>query len=92
MHGDKPKTFSMFVEIDKDIARGSPFLSFWMEGQGQHFPNEESPYSELEQALQKAGKARPITTETRPAADFAQYGGIFYYGEDYHQQASVAEN
>ena len=40
-----------------------------------------------------AGKAayekalgRTITTETAAASDYDQYGGCFYYGENYHQQ------
>ena len=29
---------------------------------------------------------KPITTECAPAAAYEQYGGVFYYAEDYHQQ------
>jgi peptide-methionine (S)-S-oxide reductase len=39
-----------------------------------------------EKALADAGKKRSITTETAPVSDYDQYGGVWYYGEDYHQQ------
>jgi len=29
---------------------------------------------------------RPITTECAPAADYDEYGGCFFYAENYHQQ------
>ena len=39
-----------------------------------------------EAALAQHGKSKPISTECAPAADYDAYGGVFYYGEDYHQQ------
>lgn len=29
---------------------------------------------------------RKITTECAAASDYDKYGGVFYYGEDHHQQ------
>jgi len=45
----------------------------------------ESSKAAYEAAL-KAKGIGPITTEIAAASDFAKYGGLFYYGEDYHQQ------
>jgi len=39
-----------------------------------------------EKALADAGKGRPITTEIAAASDYDQYGGLWFYGESYHQQ------
>lgn len=40
-----------------------------------------------ERALNDAGKGLgAITTEVAAASDYDQYGGVFYYAEDYHQQ------
>ena len=40
-------------------------------------------------AYEKALKGKKITTECAAASDYDQYGGVFYYGEDYHQQVSA---
>ena len=37
-------------------------------------------------AYEKALGGRKITTECAAASDYDQYGGVFYYAEDYHQQ------
>merc|ERR1719247_627575 len=37
-------------------------------------------------AYEKALGGRTITTECAAASDYDQYGGVFYYGESYHQQ------
>jgi len=39
-----------------------------------------------EKALAAAGKGRPITTEIAASSDYDQYGGLWFYGESYHQQ------
>ena len=36
-------------------------------------------------AYEKALGGKSITTECAPAADYDKYGGVFYYGEDYHR-------
>jgi len=47
----------------------------------------ESSAAAYEAALKAKGKGRgAITTEIKAAADYAEYGQCFYYGEDYHQQ------
>jgi len=37
-------------------------------------------------AYEKALGGRTITTECAAASDYDQYGGVFFYGENYHQQ------
>jgi len=37
-------------------------------------------------AYEKALNKRKITTECAAGSDYDKYGGLFYYGEDYHQQ------
>jgi len=64
--------------------RGTQYRSgfYWFdEEQRQLIQASAAAY---EAALAKAGKARKITTEMKAAADFPD--GIFYFGEDYHQQ------
>jgi len=39
-----------------------------------------------QKALSDAGKGRPITTEIAAASDYDQYGGLWFYAEQYHQQ------
>jgi len=46
----------------------------------------EASKDAYEKALAKAGKGRPITTEMAAASDYDQYGGLWFYGEQYHQQ------
>ena len=46
----------------------------------------EASKTAYEGALAKAGKSRPITTEIAAASDYDAYGGLWYYGEQYHQQ------
>ena len=37
-------------------------------------------------AYEKALGGAPITTEMAAAADYDQYGGVWYFAEKYHQQ------
>merc|ERR1719164_191534 len=37
-------------------------------------------------AYEKALGGKTITTECTAASDYDEYGGVFYYGENYHQQ------
>jgi peptide-methionine (S)-S-oxide reductase len=48
----------------------------------------EASKAAYENALKAAGKGRgpTITTEIAAAADYDQYGGLWYYAEGYHQQ------
>lgn len=47
----------------------------------------EASKTAYEQALSKAsGTDRTITTEIKAASDYDQYGGLWYFAEDYHQQ------
>ena len=46
----------------------------------------EAGIEAYQKALAAAGKGRPITTEVAAAADYDQYGGLWYYAEGYHQQ------
>jgi len=46
----------------------------------------EASRDAYQKALEAAGKGRSITTEVAAAADYEQYGGLWYYGESYHQQ------
>ena len=69
--------------------RGTQYRSgfYWFdEEQRQLIQASAAAY---EAALAKAGKARKITTEMKAAADFPD--GIFYFGEDYHQQVPPAQ-
>lgn len=52
------------------------------------FDDEQKALIEASKAAyEKAlGKGRKITTETAAASDYDKYGGLFYYGEGYHQQ------
>lgn len=47
----------------------------------------EASKAAYEKALSDAGRGRgAITTETAAASDYEQYGGLWFYGEGYHQQ------
>merc|ERR1719331_1509157 len=47
----------------------------------------EASKDAYEKALAAAGKGRgKITTELAAASDYDQYGGLWFYGEGYHQQ------
>ena len=47
----------------------------------------EASKAAYEKALADAGRGRgPITTEVAGAADYEQYGGLWFYAEGYHQQ------
>ena len=55
---------------------------------GLYWLNEEQKQLILasKEAYEKALGGRAITTECAAASDYDQYGGCFYYAEDYHQQ------
>eukprot|EP00747_Dinoflagellata_sp_TGD_P179819 gnl/TRDRNA2_/TRDRNA2_31264_c0_seq1.p1 gnl/TRDRNA2_/TRDRNA2_31264_c0~~gnl/TRDRNA2_/TRDRNA2_31264_c0_seq1.p1 ORF type:complete len:287 (+),score=43.47 gnl/TRDRNA2_/TRDRNA2_31264_c0_seq1:40-900(+) len=64
--------------------RGTQYRSglyYFNDQQKELFEKSRHAYQE---ALKKAGRNDPITTEIRAAADFPE--GVFYYAEDYHQQ------
>ena len=47
----------------------------------------EASKAAYEKALADAGRGRgSITTEVAGAADYEQYGGLWFYAEGYHQQ------
>jgi len=50
------------------------------------FDDEQKELILASKAAYEAALGRPITTETTAASDYDQYGGLFFYAEDYHQQ------
>ena len=66
-------------------ARGTQYRSgfYW-------FDDEQKALIEASKAGHGKALGTSITTETAAAADYDKYGGVFYYGEDYHQQARGA--
>ena len=51
------------------------------------FDDEQKALIEASKAAyEKALGGRPITTEMAAAADYDEYGGLWYYAENYHQQ------
>jgi len=50
------------------------------------FNDEQKALILASKAAYEKALGRTITTECAPAADYDQYGGVFYYGEDHHQQ------
>merc|ERR1719197_126769 len=66
--------------------RGSQYRSgfYWFDDEQKALI--EASKAAYEAALAQHGKSKPISTECAPAADYDAYGGVFYYGEDYHQQ------
>ena len=50
------------------------------------FDDEQKQLILSSKAAYEKALGRTITTECAPASDYDQYGGVFYYGEDYHQQ------
>jgi len=46
----------------------------------------EASKAAYEGALAAAGKGKPITTEVSAASDYDDYGGLWFYAEQYHQQ------
>lgn len=50
------------------------------------FDDEQKELILSSKAAYEAALGRKITTECAPASDYDQYGGVFYYAEDYHQQ------
>jgi peptide-methionine (S)-S-oxide reductase len=46
----------------------------------------ESSRAAYQSALKAKGINKPITTEVAAASDYDKYGGVFYFGEGYHQQ------
>lgn len=54
------------------------------------FDDEQKALIEASKAAYGKALGKSITTETAAASDYDKYGGVFYYGEDYHQQARGA--
>jgi len=50
------------------------------------FDDEQKALIEASKAAYGKALGKSITTETAAASDYDKYGGVFYYGEDYHQQ------
>ena len=50
------------------------------------FDDEQKQLILSSKAAYEKALGRTITTECAPASDYDQYGGVFYYGEDHHQQ------
>merc|ERR1719171_372690 len=50
------------------------------------FDDDQKALILASKAAYEKALGRPITTELAAASDYDQYGGVFYYGEDYHQQ------
>ena len=50
------------------------------------FDDEQKELIEASKKAYEAALGRPITTETAAASDYDKYGGVFFYGEGYHQQ------
>ena len=61
--------------------RGTQYRSgfYWMD-------DEQKELILASKAAYEKALGRTITTECAPAANYEQYGGCFYYAEDYHQQ------
>jgi len=50
------------------------------------FDDEQKALILASKAAYEKALGRTITTECAAAADYDKYGGVFYYGEEYHQQ------
>ena len=50
------------------------------------FDDEQKELILASKAAYEKALGRAITTQTAAAADYDQYGGLFYYAEHYHQQ------
>ena len=51
-----------------------------------YFDDEQRELIEASKAAYEKALGRPITTEVAAAADYDQYGGLWYFAEPYHQQ------
>jgi len=51
-----------------------------------YFDDEQKQLIEASKEAYEKQLGRPITTEIAAAADYEQYGGIWYFAEKYHQQ------
>ena len=51
-----------------------------------YFDDDQRALIEASMKAYEAQLGRPITTEVAAASDYDQYGGLWFYGEQYHQQ------
>ena len=51
-----------------------------------YFDDEQKQLIEASMKAYEAQLGRPITTEVAAASDYDQYGGLWYFAEQYHQQ------
>ena len=51
-----------------------------------YFDDDQKQLIEASKAAYEKALGRPITTEIAAAADYDQYGGLWYFAEAYHQQ------
>merc|ERR1719379_1607438 len=51
-----------------------------------YFDDEQKALIEASKVAYEKALGRPITTEIAAASDYDQYGGIWYFAEQYHQQ------
>lgn len=51
-----------------------------------YFDEEQKQLIEASKAAYQTALGRPITTEVAPAANYDQYGGLWFFAEPYHQQ------
>ena len=51
-----------------------------------YMDDEQKQLIEASKEAYEKQLGRPITTEIAAASDYEQYGGIWYFGEKYHQQ------
>mmetsp|Transcript_15486 Transcript_15486/g.50490 ORF Transcript_15486/g.50490 Transcript_15486/m.50490 type:complete len:263 (-) Transcript_15486:44-832(-) len=51
-----------------------------------YFDDDQKALIEASMKAYEAQLGRPITTEVAAASDYDQYGGLWFYGEQYHQQ------
>jgi peptide-methionine (S)-S-oxide reductase len=67
--------------------RGSQYRSgfyYFNDEQEQLIKASKDAYEKVLES--KTGQKRAITTEIESSEDYTQYGGLWYYGEAYHQQ------
>merc|ERR1712159_646266 len=51
-----------------------------------YFDDDQKRLIEASKEFYEKKLGRPITTEVAAASDYDQYGGVWYYAEEYHQQ------
>ena len=56
-----------------------------------YFDDDQKALIEASMKAYEAQLGRPITTEVAAASDYDQYGGLWFYGEQYHQQYLVLQ-